>query len=73
IRNRGPEDARYYPTLAIQVFLMELRPSRFFWSLIEMPPSTVPEMLQRVNQYVVVETLVVGKREDHKKSRCDKP
>ncbi|RWW70329.1 hypothetical protein BHE74_00022023 [Ensete ventricosum] len=50
-----------HPTLAIQVFLMGLRPSRFFWSLIERPPSTVPE------------TLVVGKREDHKKSRGDKP
>ncbi|RRT75390.1 hypothetical protein B296_00031262 [Ensete ventricosum] len=62
-----------HPTLAIQAFLMELRPSRFFWSLIERPSSMVPEMLQRVNQYVVAETLVAGKREDHKKSRGDKP
>ncbi|RRT33301.1 hypothetical protein B296_00043504 [Ensete ventricosum] len=62
-----------HPTLAIQAFLMGLRPSRFFWSLIERPPSTVPEMLQRVSQYVTAESLVAGKREDHKKSRGDKP
>ncbi|RZR94289.1 hypothetical protein BHM03_00022953 [Ensete ventricosum] len=30
-------------------------------------------MLQRTSQYVVIESLVVGKREDHKKSRGDKP
>ncbi|RWW71269.1 hypothetical protein BHE74_00020993 [Ensete ventricosum] len=30
-------------------------------------------MLQRANQYVAAETLVVRKREDHKKSRSDKP
>ncbi|RWW65704.1 hypothetical protein BHE74_00026978 [Ensete ventricosum] len=62
-----------HPTLAIQAFLMGLQPWRFFWSLIERPPSTVPEMLQRVSQYVAAKSLVVGKREDHKKSRGDKP
>ncbi|RWW16857.1 hypothetical protein GW17_00019237 [Ensete ventricosum] len=62
-----------HPTLAIQAFLMGLRPSRFFWSLIERPPSTVPEMLQRASQYVAVESLVAEKREDHKKPRGDKP
>ncbi|RWW40136.1 hypothetical protein BHE74_00054468 [Ensete ventricosum] len=62
-----------HPTLAIQAFLMGPRPSRFFWSLIERPPSTVPEMLQRASQYVAAESLVVGKREDHKKPRGDKP
>ncbi|RWV85380.1 hypothetical protein GW17_00052830, partial [Ensete ventricosum] len=62
-----------HPTLVIQTFLMGLRPPRFFWSLIERPPSTVPEMLQRASQYVATESLVAGKREDHKKPRGDKP
>ncbi|RRT60962.1 hypothetical protein B296_00018367 [Ensete ventricosum] len=62
-----------HPTLAIQAFLMGLWPSRFFWSLIERPPSTVPEMLQRASQNVAVESLVAGKREDHKKPQDDKP
>ncbi|RRT32779.1 hypothetical protein B296_00050343, partial [Ensete ventricosum] len=62
-----------HPTLAIQAFLIGLRPSRFFWSLIERPQSTVPEMLQRASQYVAAESLVAEKREDHKKSRGDKP
>ncbi|RRT50045.1 hypothetical protein B296_00027118 [Ensete ventricosum] len=30
-------------------------------------------MLQWANQYVAAETLVAGKREDHKNSRSDKP
>ncbi|RRT78009.1 hypothetical protein B296_00012576 [Ensete ventricosum] len=62
-----------HPTLAIQAFLMGLRPSRFYWSLIERPPSTVPKMLQRASQYVATEFLLAEKREDHKKSRGDKP
>ncbi|RZS20764.1 hypothetical protein BHM03_00053318 [Ensete ventricosum] len=57
-----------HPTMVIQAFLMGLWPSRFFWSLIERPPSTVPEMLQRASQYVTAESLVARKREDHKKS-----
>ncbi|RRT85928.1 hypothetical protein B296_00000369 [Ensete ventricosum] len=62
---RGMPDT--HPSLAIQGFLRGLRPSRFFWSLIKRPPSMVPEMLQHVNQYVAIEMLVAGKREDHKR------
>ncbi|RRT77790.1 hypothetical protein B296_00024677 [Ensete ventricosum] len=62
-----------HPSLEIQTFIMALRPSQFFWSLIERPPLTVPKMLQQANQYVAVRTLVAGKREDHKRSQNDKP
>ncbi|RZS17412.1 hypothetical protein BHM03_00049543 [Ensete ventricosum] len=55
-----------HPSLVIQAFMIEIRPSRLFWSLVERPPVTVPEMLQRDNQYVTVETLVAEKREDQK-------
>ncbi|RWV79807.1 hypothetical protein GW17_00059007 [Ensete ventricosum] len=47
--------------------------ARFFWLLIERPPVTVPEMLQRTNQYTTAEVLVVGKRMDHKRPRSEKP
>ncbi|RWV77093.1 hypothetical protein GW17_00062130, partial [Ensete ventricosum] len=32
----------------------------FFWSLIERPPATLPEMLQRAHQYMAAETLIGG-------------
>ncbi|RZS12215.1 hypothetical protein BHM03_00043630 [Ensete ventricosum] len=68
---RGMPDA--HPSLAIQAFLIGLRPSRFFWSLIERPPSTIPEMMHRINQYVATKMLVAEKREDQKRSRNDHP
>ncbi|RWW75172.1 hypothetical protein BHE74_00016828 [Ensete ventricosum] len=52
-------------------FIIGIRPSRLFWSLVERPPTIVPEILQRANQYVVAKTLVVEKREDQKRTRAD--
>ncbi|RZR74823.1 hypothetical protein BHM03_00043945 [Ensete ventricosum] len=55
-----------HPSLVIQAFMIRIRPSRLFWSLVERPLTTIPEMLQRANQYVTAKTLVVEKREDPK-------
>ncbi|RRT33120.1 hypothetical protein B296_00048002 [Ensete ventricosum] len=60
-----------HPPLAIQAFLTGLRPSRFFWSLIERPHATLPEILQRAHQYMAVEMLVAGKRDESKRPRVE--
>ncbi|RZR75429.1 hypothetical protein BHM03_00057068 [Ensete ventricosum] len=39
----------------------------FFWSLIERPPTTLPEMLQRAHQYMAVETLIASKWDETKR------
>ncbi|RZR81856.1 hypothetical protein BHM03_00008162 [Ensete ventricosum] len=58
-----------HPSLIIQAFMIGIRPSHLFWSLVERPPTTVQEILQRADQYITVETLVAEKREDHKHPR----
>ncbi|RZR98877.1 hypothetical protein BHM03_00028315 [Ensete ventricosum] len=62
-----------HSSLAIQAFLTRLKPSRFFWSLIERPPATVPKMLQWAHQYMAAEMLVVGKRDESKRPRAEQP
>ncbi|RRT34330.1 hypothetical protein B296_00017988 [Ensete ventricosum] len=56
-------------SLAIQAFLTGLRLSRFFWSLIEQPSMTLPEMLQRAHQYMATETLIANKWDETKRPR----
>nr|XP_009419096.1 PREDICTED: uncharacterized protein LOC103999155 [Musa acuminata subsp. malaccensis] len=60
-----------HPSLILQAFLMGLKPSRFFRSLIKKPPATIFEMLQCTNQYVTAEALVAARRVEGKRPRAE--
>ncbi|RWW23056.1 hypothetical protein GW17_00012715 [Ensete ventricosum] len=53
-----------HPSLVIQAFVMGIHSSKLFWSLVEKPPTTVPEMMQRVNHFIAAETLIARKCKD---------
>ncbi|RRT67062.1 hypothetical protein B296_00030772 [Ensete ventricosum] len=50
-----------HPSLVIQAFLMGIRSSKLFWSLVEKPPTTVLEIMQRANYFIAAVALIVEK------------
>ncbi|RWW57341.1 hypothetical protein BHE74_00035871 [Ensete ventricosum] len=62
-----------HPSLVIQAFLVGICPSKLFWSLVEKPPTIVPEMMQRANHFIVAEALIVGKPDEQKCPRVEQP
>ncbi|XP_009388264.2 uncharacterized protein LOC103975079 [Musa acuminata AAA Group] len=66
---RGYSDT--HPSLIMQAFLTGVKPSRFFWSLIEKSSATIPEMLQRASQYIAGEALAAGRRTIGKKPQIE--
>lgn len=47
-----------HTSLMIQSFMMGLKPSHLVWSLVERTPTTIPEVLQMANRYIIVNTIV---------------
>ncbi|RZS06680.1 hypothetical protein BHM03_00037382 [Ensete ventricosum] len=64
-------DGRSDPMEHVAMFLMHMTlSSRLFWSLVEQPPTIVPKILQRANEYIAAKILVAEKREDQKCPRA---
>ncbi|RWW19282.1 hypothetical protein GW17_00016680 [Ensete ventricosum] len=65
IEIRGVPDA--HPLLVMQAFMMGLRSSRFLWLLVERSSATIPTMLQRADQYIIIMVLVARRHEESNK------
>ncbi|RRT45165.1 hypothetical protein B296_00055308, partial [Ensete ventricosum] len=70
LSDRGMDNV--HSSFMIQSFMMGLRPSHLFWSLVERTPTMVCEILQKVNHYIIVDAMVSDKcGEPHKRPRND--